>query len=116
MTLTLIVAITVLLPYRIDLPDTARLRVEVRDVSLLDAPSVTLCSRDLTQLSVDGKVLATLELEVPAGDEHRTLNVWAHLSLSGEEQIKKGDFLTTRAYPIKRGANSDYVTIELQQI
>jgi putative lipoprotein len=109
--------VTVQLPVETPLPETARLFVEVRDVSLADAAAVTLAARVLPAhaLSPAGKsVQLTFDLAPPAGN--RRLNVWAHLSISGTRTREQGDFLTTRAYPVDEEKEDEHVTIELQKI
>lgn len=111
------VTVAVILPSGGSFPVTARLYVEIRDVSLLDAPSITLCARESSlKTAQNGGVLATLDFNVPEGEKRRTLNVWGHLSLSGNKKIAQGDFLTTQAYPVNQEVTHDHIAIELQRI
>lgn len=111
------VDVRVLLLHAVNLPKPAVCRVEVRDVTYVDAPSKTVSAyQGSVARIVDGEVLRTL-LEVPdAPSGTRTLNVWAHLSMTGERRVQVGDYITTAAYPIAQGVDVDQVVVELQRV
>ena len=111
------VQIIILLHHHVSLPKTAVCTVELRDVSLIDAPSITLCAHQAPIEKISGTTVMSVTLEVPdiqiAG---RRVNVWAHLSLTGAKGIKRGDFITMQAYPINVKATSYSITVELQPV
>ena len=111
------VTITVILALKIALPATATLYVEVRDVSLLDALSITICTHvsSIEKIEEGGRV-QTINFDVPAGDKKRSLSVWGHLSMKGSKTIEKEDFLTTQSYPVNEDVPNDNITIHLQRI
>lgn len=113
----MLLTITVLLAIKVALPATATLYVEVRDVSLLDAPSITICTDVSTIEKIEeGGRVKTINFDVAAGYKKRSLSVWGHLSIKGNKAIEKGDFLTTQSYPVNEGVPNGNITIYLQRI
>jgi len=111
------VKVKVLLRNQVSLPETAVCRVEVRDVSLVDAPSITVCSHQVPVKKISGITLLIEELEVPNNNiVGRNLNVWVHLSLTGSKQVQSGDYITTQAYPISATVSAVSVVVELQPV
>ncbi len=99
------------------LPETAVCRLEVRDVSLLDAPSVTVCAHKESVSAKTGETIVTATLDVPESDDaRRDLNVWAHLSMTGEKGTRPDDYITTQSYPIRSGGSKERVSVDLQPV
>jgi uncharacterized lipoprotein YbaY len=76
--------------------------VEVRDVALADAPSVTVAAAGSTAGAGAGPV-ASVELDVDdglVGGGHR-LAVWARCAASGAEQTAAGDWITMESIPVR---------------
>ncbi len=113
----MVVEVSVMLGEAVDFPGTAVCRVEIQDVSLLDAPSVTLSALEEPVGGVVGKnvLTASLELTEPGAAVSR-LNVWAQLSMTGSKQIQAEDYVTTQAYPVASGIASQQVTVVLQPV
>ena len=100
-----------------DIPADATCRVEVRDVTLQDAPSVTL---EAVTIPVGGKaptmmVRATFNPDT-SRPERRDLTVWAHLSMDGTDRVTPGDYLTTQAYPVPRDAEKAAIQVDLRKV
>lgn len=94
--------VKVLLIDPVSLPDTARCFVEIRDVSLLDAPSISIRAHRAPVKEVSNNVLLTVQFELNREYlENRDLNVWAHLSLLGSEKVNIGDYITAQSYPLR---------------
>ncbi len=111
------VEIKVQLRHHARLLETAVCRVEVRDVTVLDAPAITLKSYDAPVLKISEQTALTVVFVLPESNTiGRDLNVWAHLSLTGVKRIQVGDYITTRAYPIKSGVSEAIVVVELQPV
>lgn len=114
------VEVEVILRNQVSIPINAKCKVEIRDVSLLDAPSKTICSHQsrVTEISGVSLLNETLEFsEVDIGAHN--LNVWAHLSLSGTDRIQAGDYITMQAYPltnINSTTNFAKAVVELQRV
>jgi hypothetical protein len=107
-------------------PLNSAVRIEVRDVSLADAPSRTVAAVDTTttQPTADG-VVARATLEVPADIDPRSqLTVFAQLAGPGAETSRgaelsrklPGDWITTRAYPAPVTGDSAHVEVGLRPI
>lgn len=111
------VKVKILLPAQASFPATAVCRVELRDVSLMDAPSVTLVSYEKPAREILRKDLLACTLEVEdSAVAGRDINVWAHLSLTNIKQIQVGDFVTEQAYPVGGAGAIVSVTLELQAV
>ena len=111
------VEITVLLRHHVTLPDTAVCRVEVRDVTYVDVSSITLAAYEARITEISNQTVLTTTLKIPDDDKSgRDLNVWAHLSLTGEKQIQDDDYVTTRAYSLETGGAKAFAIVELQPV
>jgi putative lipoprotein len=92
------------LPSPVQLPDSAKLRIEIRDTSLADARALTLASKELDASSVSGRTTVEGEIETAGEIAHgRQMTLWAHLSMTGERKIEKNDYIVTHAYPVSDG-------------
>lgn len=111
------VDVTVLLRHERELPKTAVCRVEVRDVTYLDAPSKTVSAHEAPVAGIVDDTVLTTRLNVPnVGFGAHSLNVWAHLSMTGAKRIQVGDYVTTAAYPINLKVSTDRVIVELHRV
>jgi len=72
--------------------------VEIRDTSLIDAPSRTIGINYGRVRGLSGSLLDTLEIEAPSPSRHCT--IWAHVDVDGDNKVSRGDFVTTAAYPV----------------
>ncbi|NTW63917.1 MAG: hypothetical protein HGA46_07510 [Chlorobiaceae bacterium] len=101
----------------LSLPSTALLRIEIRDTSLADAPSVTLAAMQKNAEQVSGRTVINGVFDLQnAISPKATATLWAHLSLSGENRINKEDFITTRSYPITTIDENGQVLAELHPV
>jgi uncharacterized lipoprotein YbaY len=101
------------LPSPMQLPPSAKLRIEVRDTSLADARSITLASAEVDGARICGET--AIEGQIETSEEiapGRQTTLWAHLSMSGDAQVSSGDFITTRYYP---ASDNSRITVELQR-
>ena|SRR5687768_4495461 len=74
--------------------------VEVRDVSLADAPSTVLAERRLNNVSMKPNGRIKFQLSVPEVSGDRTLSVRVHVSLDGSGVTKSGDLLNTASHTV----------------
>ncbi len=73
--------------------------VQIRDSGLQDAPAIVLGEgRGVVQLH--GASLATLEISM--NPSSRALTVWAHVDADNDGRVSKGDYVTSRSYPLPR--------------
>lgn len=93
-------------------PAVARLLlVEVRDVSVADAPSVVVAATreaDVPLLPGGG---IPFTLEVPDAPPGHTLSLRAHASLDGTERVAPGDAISTVSLPLP--PTGDVASIEI---
>jgi putative lipoprotein len=92
------------LPSPMQLPESAKLRIEIRDTSLADARSITLASKALDSAAISGHTTVEGEIETDSGiAQGRQTTLWAHLSMKGERKIEREDYIVTQAYPLIDG-------------
>ncbi|MDH4183755.1 MAG: hypothetical protein OEV92_06010 [Nitrospinota bacterium] len=102
-------------PLKLDKPAT--LLVEAMDVSLVDAPSVTLSRSKIFVTSVQGEEIAAITLPLPDDvDSSADVNIWCHLSLSGQDRIQQGDYLSMEAYPVPMTDATVSITVTLRRV
>jgi uncharacterized lipoprotein YbaY len=74
--------------------------IEVRDVSLADAPSLVVAHTQLKGVTIKPGAFVPFSLGVPEVPDARSLELRIHISLSNSDQVKHGDLLTTTSIPI----------------
>lgn len=74
--------------------------IEVRDVSLADAPSTVVMERKLTNVELQPSGQIKFRMRVPEVEESRALSLRVHVSLDGSGRVKSGDLLTTAHLPV----------------
>jgi putative lipoprotein len=85
-----------------DVPDrrAATMLVEVRDVSMADAPSTVVASRKIRDVELEPSKEIKFRLKVPEAEANRMLSLRVHISLEGGDRIEPGDLLTTAIHPV----------------
>lgn len=78
-------------------PTQSPVRVQLRDTSLADAPAVVLHEVSTRVQQTTGTV-ATATFDV--ADLPRNTTIWAHIDVDGDGKVSKGDYITTRSYPV----------------
>lgn len=114
----MLVEISVKVRDAIVLPDTATCRVEVRDVTYADAASETVVGHEESVAARHGAgtvLQTTLEVPSAPGDSRR-LNAWAHVSMTGDRRVQRGDYLSTVAYPLDTSVDRISIEVELKRI
>jgi putative lipoprotein len=74
--------------------------VEIRDVSLADAPSTVVALQELQQVPIVSGGRIPYQLSVPEMSTARSLALRAHVSIKGGAHVAPGDLLTTALYPV----------------
>ena len=88
----------------------AAILIEVRDVSLADAPSTVIAHMKLTNINLHPDDRFAFSLAVPEIENTRSLTLRVHISLSDSDRVRPGDLLTTASYPVPlRGTASGMV-------
>lgn len=80
--------------------------IEVRDISLADAPSVVVAEQRLNEVALKPNGQIKFKLPVPEVEANRSLSLRAHVSLDGSDRVDAGDLLTTANYPVPNAGTS----------
>jgi uncharacterized lipoprotein YbaY len=92
----------VVLPPEIPHERAGTVRVQVEDVSRLDAPSTVVAEQRIEDVDIEASSEVPFALEVPAGPggpgRHYSVRVHIDVTVSGE--VTKGDYVSTAAYPV----------------
>lgn len=90
--------------------------IELRDVSIQDAPSRVVAEQRLSRVRIaPGKVIA-FRLKVPEAPGPTSLSLRAHVSLYGSTAVVAGDLLTTASHPVPLAGDVESVRVPLQVI
>ncbi|MGA7733331.1 MAG: YbaY family lipoprotein [Chloroflexia bacterium] len=85
--------------------------IEVRDVSMSDAPSKVIAEQTLenVRLKPGGKI--KFKIPVPEVEANRTLSLRVHLSVHRGDRVQSGDLLTTTYIPVPNTGTSGPIEI-----
>lgn len=77
----------------------AWMRVMLEDVGMMDAPATIVAEETFAGIAYQGLPLTfTLDgAELSAGGSH---SVRIHISMTSDDQISKGDYITKQSYPV----------------
>jgi uncharacterized lipoprotein YbaY len=93
-----------------------RVLVEVRDISLADAPSTVVAEESLTDVALRPNGRIKFRLTVPEVEPAHTLSLRVHISLDGGDRAKSGDLLTVATQPVPRSGPATGLTIPVAVI
>jgi putative lipoprotein len=85
----------IVLPANVPADKAGQVTIEVRDVSLADAPSTVVAERRLDNVVLEPNGEIKFKIPVPEVESNRTLGLRVHVSLDGSGKLKSGDLLTT---------------------
>jgi len=85
-------------------PAGAPVRVEARDTSRADAPSVTVAAGEGEVRGRQGGWVETVEVNIP--DRGDDCTIWAHIDVDRDGQVSRGDYVTMAAYPVPSGQSA----------
>lgn len=112
------VTVKIAWPEGAHLPDQARARITVEDVSNLDAAAVVVGETVLDDLDADRP--AECEVEVDEVDEGTNLIVRVHVAdgsrSPADRQVEVGDLLSTESHPVLTRGHGDSVVVRPRQI
>jgi len=74
--------------------------IEVRDVTLADAPSTLVAEQRLNKIRLMPNGQIEFKILVPEVEQNRSLSFRVHVSLDGSGRVKSGDLLTTAIIPV----------------
>ena len=91
----------------------AIVRVELRDVSLADAPSTVVVEQVLKSVRLAPGAKIPFRLAMPMDDPSRRLALRAHVDINGTGRTLPGDLLTTQSYPVTVETDSADISVTL---
>ncbi|MFH8680369.1 YbaY family lipoprotein [Streptomyces lydicus] len=98
--MTRLVRGVVALPAETPATPAARVLVEVRDVSLADAPSTVVAAQVLTDVPLAPHGRFPFSVEVPDLDPAATYGLRVHIDLAGTGSVESGDLINTRSITV----------------
>src|SRR6056297_440554 len=96
-----------------DLPDFsgADVYVMLEDVGRIDAGADILQKETLSSISHKAGETNEVEFQIESeesGNDHPRYNLRAHVDISGNGEVEKGDFVTTQSYPVFPGESKKH--------
>lgn len=89
--------------------------VSLESVGLMDMPATIINKRTLSNVSYSGAAIPfTLEGTMPESGGH--YNVRAHVSVDGSGDIRKGDYITKRAYRVLQNGTPETVRLQVDKV
>ena len=90
--------------------------IEVRDVTMADAPSVVIAEQQFANVALKPGGRIAFKLSVPEVASNRSLSVRAHLSIDGSGRAQSGDLLTTASYPVPNAGTPPPLKVQVNVI
>ncbi|MFJ5552352.1 YbaY family lipoprotein [Streptomyces sp. NPDC093225] len=85
----------------------ARLLVEVRDVSVADAPSTVVGAQVQTDVALSPGGRLPFGVQVPDLDPTASYGLRVHVDLAGTGTVEPGDMINTRSVPVVPGSGQE---------
>jgi putative lipoprotein len=90
--------------------------IEVRDVSLVDAPSIVVAHTTLKDVDLKPSGSISFSLPVPEVPDARSLEIRIHISLDKSDIVKRGDLLTTMSHQIPSRGSFTHMVVPVKRI
>jgi putative lipoprotein len=105
-------------PLGFDVNSAPQVVVQVEDVSRADAPSVIVAEQRLRGIRLQRGETLRFAVEVPREriDSRSHYSVRVHVDVSGSGNVERGDFVSTRSYPVLTRGHGDEVIAEVQRV
>jgi uncharacterized lipoprotein YbaY len=110
------IAGTIVFPPDTQVAKAARVRIELRDISLQDTDSILLASVELTRQAVGPGVELPFEMKGPEVDAARSLAVRVQVDRSASRGAQAPLLLTTATWPVPARGEVSQLRISLQQL
>jgi putative lipoprotein len=104
---------TIALPPNAPSRPAALTLIEIRDVSVADAPSVVVAQKRLSSMVIVPNALVTFQIEVPEVADNQSLALRIHISMDGDAQPKPGDLLSVSRYAVPSRGKLEPVSVQV---
>lgn len=97
----------------------ATLIVSLIDTTLADAPSTTIATEVVREVSFGGSGggdAISFELRAVAPDARASYSVRAHLDLDADGRLSRGDYVNVQNYPVRPGPLPTHVSVKVRRI
>lgn len=95
----------------------AKVNVYLEDVSSLDAPSKIVAKQVIPNISHEMGTENLVKFALPSETSKRaSYSIRVHVSLHGDEQIHRGDYITMESYPVLTFGYPDRVSVLVQEV
>jgi len=94
----------------------ATINVSVEDISKQDASSETLCKKVFENVDINTKEVFPFSLDVPVNDRNAHLVVRAHVDVDKDEEVSKGDYITTAMFSVINRGYSNIINVKLERV
>ena len=93
-------------------------RIRLSDVTRLDVDSVTLAEQEIPDVELEPGRLPRVRfaLYAPEPDSRARCVVEAHVDLTGDGEIKRGDFVSMGSYPVLTHGHARAVTVQVREV
>lgn len=106
----------IVLPSNAPEASAGKIITEIRDTSLMDAPSEVIAVRVTENVEIGPGEHLLFELQVPEVEGGRSLSLRVHISLDGSGRVKEGDFLTTSNIQVPNTGTPDPIEAAVAKI
>lgn len=99
-------------------PGRAVVRVRLSDVTRLDAESVTLAEQEIHDVELDPArpPRVSFALSAPEPDPRARYVVEAHVDLTGDGEVKAGDFINMASHPVLTRGHGHTVVVHVREV
>lgn len=98
------------------LAKSAVAHVVVEDVSLADAPARIVGEQRLHLEQFTGDASFSVGIASSVIDPSRSYSVRVHIAQEDREEIKKGDFVSTQAYPVLTHGAGNQLVVQVSKV
>jgi putative lipoprotein len=106
----------IVLPAEASKAGAKNILVEVRDVSVIDAPSTVVASKVLKGKKVSAGTEVPFTLEMPSVAPNRRLELRVHVDMSGNGQVTPGDYLTTESIAVPHEGTTAPLSVRVKKV
>lgn len=93
----------------------ATLRVQLESIGMMDMPAEVVAESIQQHVAYTGQSLS-FEVDGDVAGATGPFNLRVHLSMSGADDIAKGDYITKRSHTVLKERNPDYVQVEVEKV